>query len=101
MTRLPDFLQAFFWDCDFAALSLEAQRDFSIRRLLQAGSWQALSWLRAEVGDEAFFKIMTTWAADNALANASTDDFLDLVERSDGAETRRLVEAWLTDPQPP
>lgn len=51
MTRLPDFLQAFFWDCDFAALSLEAQRDFIIRRLLQAGSWQALSWLRAEVGD--------------------------------------------------
>ena len=53
------------------------------------------------MGDEAFFTIMTTWAADNALANATTDDFLDLVERSDETDTRQLVEAWLTDPQPP
>lgn len=60
-----------------------------------------LKALRDEVGDEAFFTIMTTWAADNALANATTDDFLDLVERSDGTDTRQLVEAWLTDPEPP
>ena len=31
-----------------------------------------LKALRDEVGDEAFFTIMTTWAADNALANATT-----------------------------
>ncbi|MBK7164045.1 MAG: hypothetical protein IPH81_01780 [Candidatus Microthrix sp.] len=60
-----------------------------------------LKALRDEVGDKAFFAIMTTWATDNALAKATTDDFLNLVERSDGADTRRLVEAWLTDPEPP
>lgn len=48
---LPDFLKVFFWDCDFAALSLNERRDFIIRRLLQAGSWDALLWLRAEIGD--------------------------------------------------
>jgi len=48
---LPDFLQVHFWDCDFAALSWNDQRDFIIRRLLQSGSWQALTWLRGELGD--------------------------------------------------
>ena len=48
---LPGFLSAFFWDCDFAALSLHEQRDFIIRRLLQRGSWDALTRLRAETGD--------------------------------------------------
>ena len=48
---LPDMLKPFFWDCDFSSLSWEQHGDFIIRRLLQSGSWQALRWLRAEVGD--------------------------------------------------
>jgi hypothetical protein len=49
--KLPDFLQPYFWDCDFLVLSWGEQRDFIVRRLLQSGSWQALTWLRAELGD--------------------------------------------------
>lgn len=49
--NLPAFLSPFFWDYDFDTLSWERQRDFIIRRLLQAGSWQALTWLRYELGD--------------------------------------------------
>ncbi len=49
--NLPGFLEPFFWDIDFKALTLAGQRDFIIRRLLQTGSWQALTWLRAELGD--------------------------------------------------
>lgn len=49
--RLPDSLAAYFWDCDFASLSWEGQRDFIIRRLLRYGSWEALTWLRLELGD--------------------------------------------------
>ena len=48
---LPEFLKPYFWDCDFSALSWIKQRDFIIRRLLQSGSWAALTWLRAERGD--------------------------------------------------
>ena len=73
-----------------------------MRRAIEAGDGvDQTGYVIDEVGDEAFFKIMTTWAADNALANATTDDFLNLVESSDGADTRRLVEAWLTNPEPP
>ncbi|MEW5869920.1 MAG: hypothetical protein AB1894_11635 [Chloroflexota bacterium] len=48
---LPEFLKPHFWDCDFSALSWTDQRDFVIRRLLQSGNWQALTWLRLELGD--------------------------------------------------
>jgi hypothetical protein len=50
---LPKSAATFFWDCDFASLSWEKHRDFIIRRLLQSGSWEILTWLRAEVGDAA------------------------------------------------
>ena len=49
--KLPDTLAEFFWDCDFALLSWQDQRDFIVRRLLQSGNWQALTWLRGELGD--------------------------------------------------
>ena len=49
--QLPDSLAAFFWDCDFVSLSWQDHRDFMIRRILQSGSWDAITWLRAEVGD--------------------------------------------------
>ena len=48
---LPEFLKPHFWDCDFPALSWIDQRDFVIGRILQSGSWDALTWLRAELGD--------------------------------------------------
>lgn len=50
---LPAFLKVFFWDCDFSALTFSEQPDFIIRRLLQTGSWEAIRWLRAELGDAA------------------------------------------------
>ena len=49
--KLPYFVKSFFWDSDTNTLSWEDHRDFIIRRLLQVGSWEALTWLRAEMGD--------------------------------------------------
>jgi hypothetical protein len=51
MPSLPDFLQPFFWDVDFQSLRWEQQRDFIAQRILQAGSWQAVCWLRERMGD--------------------------------------------------
>jgi hypothetical protein len=50
---LPEFLRSLFWDVDFAALDWEADRDLIIRRVLQAGSWSAVRWLRSACGDQA------------------------------------------------
>lgn len=50
--RLPERLRPFFWDYRFSQLSLGKDRDLIIRRLLSNGSWEAVSWLRRQVGDE-------------------------------------------------
>ncbi len=51
-STLPDLIKPFFWDSDTRALSWAEHRDFIIRRILQTGTWEALSWLRNELGDD-------------------------------------------------
>jgi hypothetical protein len=46
-------LRALFWDYDFAALTWEDDRDLIIGRVLAAGTWEAVTWLRSHLGDQA------------------------------------------------
>ena len=48
---LPESLRPFFWDYRFSNLSLPDDKDLVIRRILSQGSWQAIRWLRKEIGD--------------------------------------------------
>jgi DNA-binding transcriptional ArsR family regulator len=50
---LPKSLREYFWDYPFEQLSWKADRDLIIHRLLSAGSWEAVTWLRKQTGDEA------------------------------------------------
>ncbi|HEX7746113.1 MAG TPA: M1 family metallopeptidase [Micromonosporaceae bacterium] len=56
----------------------------------------AVHALRLTVGDEAFFRILTTWTAEKRNGNASTDDLVALAERVSGKKLRSLFDAWLT-----
>jgi hypothetical protein len=49
---LPKSLEPFFWDYPFSKLSLTADRDLIIRRVLSSGSWDAVIWVRKKIGDE-------------------------------------------------
>lgn len=51
--RLPAKLRALFWDYDFAALTWGDDCDLIIGRVLAAGNWEAVTWLRSRVGDRA------------------------------------------------
>jgi hypothetical protein len=55
-TRLPQNLSAFFWDVPFEKLTWESDRELVIRRLLTDGSWEAVTWLRRQIGDIALRK---------------------------------------------
>jgi hypothetical protein len=48
---LPESLRPFFWDYRFSKVSLPDDKDLIIRRILSQGSWQAVRWLRKEIGD--------------------------------------------------
>jgi hypothetical protein len=41
-----------FWDVDAGSLDLEAHEDFVLGRVLSLGSWQDLTALREEIGDD-------------------------------------------------
>ena len=49
---LPKNLESLFWDCDFHAVRMDEHRNFIIRRILDRGNWEAISWLRRTVGDQ-------------------------------------------------
>ena len=51
--------------------------------------------LRLHLGDEPFFGVLKSWATEHRYGNATTDDFLDLVERSGSTRARSLIEDWL------
>lgn len=51
--------------------------------------------LRDRVGDDTFFEILQTWVRRYGGGNATTTDFLALVDEIAGLEARQLVELWL------
>jgi hypothetical protein len=52
-TRLPALLRPLFWDHDFKTLTWEDDHDLIIARVLASGTWEAITWLRTRLGDQA------------------------------------------------
>ena len=50
---LPEMLRPLFWDSDFEQISWREHRDYVVRRVLSAGTWEAVCWLRARLDDVA------------------------------------------------
>jgi aminopeptidase N len=55
----------------------------------------ALHVLRMNVGDDAFFKILRTWASEKANGNATTREFIALAERISGKPLGQVFDEWL------
>ncbi|MEE6305870.1 M1 family metallopeptidase [Plantactinospora veratri] len=51
--------------------------------------------LRVTIGDDAFFKLLRTWAAEKKDANASTEEFVAVAERVSGQQLDAFFDAWL------
>jgi hypothetical protein len=52
-SSLPALLRPLFWDYDFKTLTWDDDRDLIIARVLASGTWEAIIWLRARLGDQA------------------------------------------------
>jgi hypothetical protein len=50
---LPPEVSSLFWDLDSRRLRWDRDRDQMIGRILAAGSWKAVTWLRQRAGDDA------------------------------------------------
>lgn len=49
--KLPATLRPLFWDYDFGSLTWENDRDLIVARVLAAGEWHTVTWLRSRLGD--------------------------------------------------
>jgi hypothetical protein len=49
---LPSRLRSLFWDYDFNRLRWDTDRDLVTARILSAGEWDDITWLRRRVRDE-------------------------------------------------
>ncbi|WP_415856219.1 M1 family metallopeptidase [Sinomonas sp. G460-2] len=61
----------------------------------------ALQALRVHVGDGAFFRILSTYAAAHRYGNATTDDFIHAAESVTGSDLASFFQTWLRDPAAP
>ena len=93
---LPAFLLPYFWDQDFERLTWEAYPDFIIRRLLMSGSWEALVWLRRQLGDQA----LRQWLVEHRGAGLTPRQlrFWELVLELPHVDVNRWVEAGRNNP---
>jgi aminopeptidase N len=56
-----------------------------------------LQALRKKVGDQRFFAILRTWAAEHRHGNATTAEFVALAQRVSGQDLRHFFQVWLYD----
>jgi aminopeptidase N len=70
-------------------------RDGIFSRSVYRRGAMALQALRETVGDEAFFRILRTWASDKRDGNATTAEFVAVAERVSGRSLRTLFDDWL------
>jgi aminopeptidase N len=54
-----------------------------------------LQALRMTIGDDAFFAVLRTWAAEHADGNVTTAQFVALAERISGKQLGQLFQDWL------
>lgn len=57
--------------------------------------------LRLTLGDKSFFKLLSSWAADNAYGTVTTEMFVEHLGAHADADVEPLVKAWLTEPALP
>jgi hypothetical protein len=50
VSGLPPRIQALFWEYQDGGVSLPGDVEFIIERVLSAGDWDAIQWLRGEMG---------------------------------------------------
>jgi hypothetical protein len=91
--RLPPSLKPLFWDHLFARLSWEADSDLITSRILTAGDWDAVSWLRRTLGDDG----LRTWLERRRGGGLTPRQlrFWELVLKL----SHREVSGWIADPR--
>jgi hypothetical protein len=55
---IPQHLQSFFWEIDAAALDPHEHRSYVIGRILELGTEEAVSWMKATFGEQEIKQVI-------------------------------------------
>ena len=86
-----------FWQIVVA----DPQRDTMFARAVYRRGAMTLQALREKIGDEPFFEILRTWAAQHKYGTATTEEFIALCEQISGQDLSNFFQVWLYTPQKP
>ncbi|MEW9554889.1 M1 family metallopeptidase [Nonomuraea sp. NPDC050783] len=79
----------------------DPQRDTMFDTAVYNRGGMTLQALRVKIGDEPFFRLLRTWAADHRYGLADTDEFVTLAEKISGQDLTGFFTAWLYTPSKP
>ena len=75
--------------------------DFLFDNAVYVRGAMTLQALRNDVGEDAFWQIIRTWAAEHSGGNVITDEFVALAEQVSGQQLDDLFTTWLFTPEKP
>jgi aminopeptidase N len=79
----------------------DPQRDTMFSSAVYRRGGMTLQALREKIGDEPFFTILKTWAAEHRYSDATTPEFIALAERISGQDLDGFFQTWLYTPSKP
>lgn len=79
----------------------DPQRDTMFDTAVYNRGGMTLQALRVRIGDEPFFRLLRTWAADHRYGLADTDEFITLAEKISGRDLTEFFNVWLFTPSKP
>jgi len=80
-----------FWDIVVA----DPQRDTMFARAVYRRGAMTLQALREKIGEEKFFQILRTWAAEHRHGDATTEQFIALSEEISGQQLDDFFNVWI------
>ena len=80
-----------FWQTVIA----DPKRDTMFTNAVYRRGGMTLQALREKIGDDPFFQILRTWAAQHRYGTATTEEFIDLSEQISGQDLDNFFDTWL------
>ena len=79
----------------------DPQRDTMFDTSVYNRGGMTLQALRVKIGDEPFFRLLRTWAADHRYGVADTEEFTALAAKISGQDLTNFFNVWLYTPSKP
>ena len=93
---LPRFVRELFWEYGTARITYPKDRHLITKKVLAEGSWDAIRWLRRQIGDNG----LRSWIIDHEARGLSPEQlrFWQLVLSLDASKVNRWIEIKKRNP---